>query len=111
MKMKKMNNPKIIYCNILMMIIVVVLCILFISLIIHQRFFTIIEGKKGKKIGKGLKKVGSDIKKGANKAVDAVEDTAKDVAKDVGKGFKALLNVKFIKFARQLFTKEFLKKE
>ena len=88
------------------MMIVVLLCILFISLIIHQRFFTVIEGKKGKKIGKGLKKVGRDIKKGTEKAVGTVEDKAKDV----GKGFKALLNVKFIKFAKQLFTKDFLKK-
>jgi hypothetical protein len=80
------------------------------SLIIHQCFFTVIEGKK-KGIGGKIKKVGGDIKKGANKAVDAVEDTTKDVVKDVGKGFKALLNAKFIKFVKQLFTKEFLKKE
>jgi hypothetical protein len=87
------------------------------SLIIHQCFFTVIEGKK-KGIGGKIKKVGGDIKKGANKAVDAVEDTAENIAKKVedkankiGKGFKALLNLKFIKFAKQLFTKEFLKKE
>jgi hypothetical protein len=88
------------------MVLIIVLCILFISLIIHQRFFTVIEGKKGKKIGKGLKKVGSDIKKTTKKVAGTVED----VAKDVGKGFKALLNTKFIKFTKQLFTKEFLKK-
>jgi hypothetical protein len=86
------------------MMMIIVLCILFISLIIHQRFYTVIEGKKG--IGK-ITKVGGDIKKGAEKAAGTVEDKANQV----GKGFKSLLNIKFIKFVNQLFTKDFLKKE
>jgi len=89
------------------MALIIVLCILFISLIIHQRFYTIVEGKKGIK-GK-LKKVGGDVKKTTKKVVGTVEDVAKEEANRIGKGFKALLNTKFLKFVKQLFTKEFLK--
>lgn len=92
------------------MVLIIVMCILFIYLIIHQRFFTVIEGKKGKKIRKGLKKVGGDVKKTTKKVVGTVEDVAKEEANRIGKGFKALLNTKFLKFVKQLFTKEFLKK-
>jgi len=89
---------------------IIVLCILFIYLIIHQRFYSI-EGKKNK-----FKSVRRAVSKTASKAGNAVEDVAKDVGKTVvkdankiGKGFKALLNTKFIKFVKQLFKKDFLK--
>ena len=90
------------------MVMIIVLCILFIYLIIHQRFYVTIEGKKNKF---------KSVKKAVSKAGDKVEDVSKDAGKEIvkdankiGKGFKALLNTKFIKLVKGLFTKEFLKK-
>jgi len=101
------------------MVLIILLCILFIYLFIHQRFYSI-EGKKPKN---PLKKVNDTV----NKVVDKVEDTAedaadaaqkaaeaaaqkiKDEANKIGRGYKALLKVKFVRFVKQLFRPEFLK--
>lgn len=84
--------------------LIIVLCILFLSLIIHQRFYSI-EGKKNK-----LKSVTKAVSKTATNVASEVKKEVKKDANQIGKGFKALTNAKFIKFVKQLFTKDFLKK-
>jgi hypothetical protein len=101
------------------MVLIILLCILFIYLFIHQRFYSI-EGKKPKN---PLKKVTKPIEKAANKVGDVAEDAAdaaknaaeaaakeiEDKANAVGRGFKGLLKLKFVRFVKQLFRPEFLK--
>lgn len=93
------------------MFVSILICI-FILLLYFLHTNTYNEGYKkiSKKFKKGVTNVGKDISKGTTEVGNDIAKGTKKAVKNVGRGFKMFLNVRFIKFVKQLFTKEFLKK-